>query len=76
MGGQELDGHATAQLGVVGEIDLAHATGAELLRDPVMRDGAPNHTEATFPRGGEWSDSQWPATFYTNVWGISKGRSR
>ncbi len=48
--GQELQGDQAAQLGVLGFIHHAHAAAAELLQNPVMRDGGANHRLET----GNW----------------------
>ena len=41
----ELEGHAAAELGVLGFVDHAHAAGAELTQNPVMGDGLVNHEQ-------------------------------
>jgi hypothetical protein len=37
--GEELKGYEAAQTRILGLVDDAHATAAEFLYDPVMRDG-------------------------------------
>jgi hypothetical protein len=44
--GQHLDGHLTAELRVVGPVDLAHATFAELGGDLEMGKRGADHREA------------------------------
>ena len=40
---QKLDSHFSAELLVLGQIDLAHAAAPELPDDQVVRDGLANH---------------------------------
>ena len=41
--GQELEGHLTAELQVLGLVDDAHAAAAELREDPIVRDRLADH---------------------------------
>ena len=46
--GQELQGNGALQPGVLGLLDHAHASAAELLQDPVVRHRLPDHVPLMF----------------------------
>jgi hypothetical protein len=43
--GQELEGHETAELSVLGLIHHTHTTAAELFQDAIVGNGRTNHME-------------------------------
>src|SRR6266700_6675985 len=46
---QELEGHETAKLGVLGLVNHAHAATTKFLDNAVVRDGLVNHLMDTLP---------------------------
>lgn len=53
--GEDLEGDLPVQLGVFGQIDIAHTAGANLLQDIVVGEGLADHdwTRAAILRGAE-----------------------
>jgi Mrp family chromosome partitioning ATPase len=43
--GQDLDGYLAVEVRVHGPVDAAHTAAAQLIDDPVMRDGFADHRE-------------------------------
>jgi hypothetical protein len=48
--GQKLEGDETAELGVLGPVDHAHAAAAESFDDAVVRDGLADHWRESYVR--------------------------
>lgn len=45
---QDLQRNLPAELDVFGDVDLSHASGADLLQDPIVGEGPPDHREPSW----------------------------
>src|SRR6266436_6575559 len=59
--GQELQGNGTIEAGVLGLVNHSHSTAAQLLDNPLVRDGSANHWQACY--GGSAVKSMKPGSF-------------